>query len=388
VIRPATKLVVGRIESEEALAALGPDWLALEHSSGNSIPFRTFTWVACWWKWMRQDGLTLRDSLAIRTVRTADGRLVGVAPLMFTERPAVGPIRARCLQLIGPDPAMTEVRGVLCEPEIGAACYTAIREDLARSPDAVDWLRWSGIDERHGAEDAFRDVELRADDGATCYVLDLPATWDLLRSTRPRNLRESLRKCYNSLEREGLDVVSRVVRARAEVAPALEDFFRLHAARARLEGTVFHADLFDHPTRRAFLVDACERFAERGELRIFRLYVGGVLASTRIGFVLGGCLYLYYSGFDVAYARYSVMTTCVAEAIKSAIGEKLRAVNLSTGEDASKLRWRPRKEVFYETLLVPGGPLGRAKYEVVSAATRAAAHPSLRLVAHLLARPR
>src|SRR5262249_26269666 len=147
-------------------------------------------------------------------------------------------------------------------------------------------------------------------------VLPLPATWEELRSSRPSNLRESLRKCYGSLRRDGLEPSFEVVTERDRIGSALVDFLRLHAARARLEGTVHHKDVFADATCHAFLSDVCERFAARGALRIFRLKLGGELVATRLGFVLGGSLYLYYSGFDPAYARYGVATTTVAEAMK------------------------------------------------------------------------
>jgi CelD/BcsL family acetyltransferase involved in cellulose biosynthesis len=383
----ATPFLVERIESEEALAALSVDWRALERSSGNSIPFRTFTWVQCWWKHMRRGTMAIRDSLAILAVRTKGGRLVAVAPLMLTERPAVGPFRARCLQFIGPDPNMTELRGVLCEPALGAACYAAIRAEIGRSARSVDWVSWSGIDEHHGAHEALAGPEIRWKNDVACFVLDLPATWEELRSSRPRNIKESLRKCYNSLCRDGLDLVPQVVRAKADVGPALDDFFRLHADRAHLAGTVDHRDVFEHPARRAFLVDVCGRFAELDALRVFRLYVGGALAATRIGFVLGDSLYLYYSGFDPAFAKYSVMTTCVAEAIKYAIGAGLRFVNLSTGEDVSKLRWNPRKMVFHEGLFIAPGAVGTAKYDAIHAAARALMRPTMRRVLRTLLTP-
>jgi hypothetical protein len=41
--------------------------------------------------------------------------------------------------------------------------------------------------------------------------------------------------------------------------------------------------------------------------------------ATRIGFVLGKTLYLYYSGYDVKMRKYSIMTTTVCETIKYAI---------------------------------------------------------------------
>jgi CelD/BcsL family acetyltransferase involved in cellulose biosynthesis len=83
--------------------------------------------------------------------------------------------------------------------------------------------------------------------------------------------------------------------------------------------------------------------AQRGQLRIFQIEIGGQVVATRIGFVLGRELYLYYSGYDVQWGRFSVMTTVVAEAIKWAIGERLAIVHLSTGHDVSKLRWDPHE---------------------------------------------
>ena len=367
----APRLVVQRIVSEAALAALEPEWLALERSSGNTLPFRTFTWTRCWWEHLRERRLAVADSLAIRAVRTADGRLVGVAPLVLTERPGVGPIRARCLQFIGADPNMTEIRGALSEPDLEGACYAAIRADLGRSLGRIDWVRWTGVDERHGAREALGTDGVRWSDGVACYVVDLPPTWEELRAAGSSNLRESLRKCYRYMEREHLDHSLEVVTTRDRVGEAVHDFLRLHAARAGLAGAAHHNDVFAHPACRAFLLDACDRFAARGELRIFRLRLGEKLVASRLGFVLGGCLYIYYSGVDPAYAKYGVGTTLVAEAIQHAIGEGLTAVNLSTGKDPSKLRWRPREIVFREALLVSPRALGRAKYHALLAADRA-----------------
>lgn len=366
-------LHVQRIGSEGALAALEPEWLELERSSGNTLPFRTFTWIACWWEHLREDRLVIKDSLAIFTARATDGRLVGVAPLMLTERPGVGPIRARCLHFIGADPNMTEIRGALCEPALERDCYAAIHAELLRALDELDWVHWSGIDERHGAREALGAAGVLWGDGVACYTLDLPATWEELRASRPSNLRESLRKCSRSLQRDGLDHHLEVVTETAAAGLAVEDFFRLHAARAGLAGTVHHNDVFKDAACRAFVADVCGRFADRGALRIFRLHVGGKLVATRLGFVLGGCLYLYYSGFDPAYAKYGVATTIVAEAIKHAIAERLRSVNLSSGKDPSKLRWRPTEIMFREALLVSTTALGRAKYGAFSAAGRARA---------------
>jgi CelD/BcsL family acetyltransferase involved in cellulose biosynthesis len=218
----------------------------------------------------------------------------------------------------------------------------------------------------------------------TFYILDLPPTWEALKSAGGRNLKESLRKCYNSLKRDKLAFALTVVSEEADVATALVDFYRLHSARAASVDTLHHNDVFAHPACRSFLLDACGQLAEQGALRIFRLEVDGRLVATRIGFVLGESLYLYYSGYDPAYAKYGVMTTTVAEAIKDAIAHGLRQVNLSSGADPSKLRWRPRESAFYETLLVSPGLLGRTKHAAMRLVTRAIQQPALQRYAERL----
>jgi CelD/BcsL family acetyltransferase involved in cellulose biosynthesis len=142
-----------------------------------------------------------------------------------------------------------------------------------------------------------------------------------------------------------------------------------------VSGTVDHKDVFAAAASRAFLVEACKEFAADGALRIFRLHVSGKLVATRIGFLLNGSLYLYYSGYDPEFSRYAVMTTTAAEAIKYAIGQGVKSVNLSTGRDVWKQRWRPDETVYREALLFPAHALGRAKYEAVNVAKRAFTQP-------------
>jgi CelD/BcsL family acetyltransferase involved in cellulose biosynthesis len=79
------------------------------------------------------------------------------------------------------------------------------------------------------------------------------------------------------------------------------------------------------------------------------LIINGQAVATRIAFVQEDTLYTYFSGFDPQYRKYSVATTLLAEILRYAIRNGLAFVNLSTGRDESKLRWRP-KEVMYGDL--------------------------------------
>jgi hypothetical protein len=73
--------------------------------------------------------------------------------------------------------------------------------------------------------------------------------------------------------------------------------------------------------------------------------------SSRLGFVVGNVLYLHYSGFDPAWARYSVMNTTTAEALKYSITNGIKTVNLSLHRERSKLRWRPRQVEIHSAIV-------------------------------------
>jgi CelD/BcsL family acetyltransferase involved in cellulose biosynthesis len=83
-----------------------------------------------------------------------------------------------------------------------------------------------------------------------------------------------------------------------------------------------------------------------------RYLVDGEVVASRIGFVLDDSLYLYFSGYLPKMSRYSVMTTCTVEAIKWAIAKGFQTINLSTGRDQSKLRWRPTEVSLIEAQVV------------------------------------
>ena len=120
-----------------------------------------------------------------------------------------------------------------------------------------------------------------------------------------------------------------------------------------------HPNTFATPEERAFLLDMCERLSERGQARVFRLRVDGQVVATRIAFVMGGTLYLYFSGYAREFGKYSVMTTLLAEVIQHAFREGIDTINLSSGNDVSKTRWAPREWLECDGVTVSARPLGR-----------------------------
>jgi CelD/BcsL family acetyltransferase involved in cellulose biosynthesis len=331
--------------------ALEDEWRALVTRARLTLPFRTFDWNAAWWRAFAEDRSGVRDELAVRVVRDAGGTLVGIAPLVLTSRPARGPFRARALQFFGADPNITEIRGLVCAPAEEARVARALCGNLRTHCSEWDWIVWGGIQpDSDAALEIMRHRSVQWTRTIPDYVLPLPSSFDQLRAGLPRNLKESLRKCYNSLRRDGLEFDFVAVGEWSEAQAELSTFLDLHARRASAARTIRHVDVFQSAAAKRFLFDVCRRFAERDCLRVFVLRVGGRTVAVRIGFLSLDSLYLYYSGYDPEWGSYSVMTTCVAEAIRWATANELTTVNLSTGTDVSKTRWRPTEIVYGEAV--------------------------------------
>jgi len=183
------------------------------------------------------------------------------------------------------------------------------------------------------------------------FILPLPASWREFKASRSRNIKESLRKCVNSLRRAGLSPTFRVISDARELRQALDVFIQLHSARAALRQTVFHPDVFASPAARSFLYEVTDRCSAVDRVRAFSMELDGRTVAIRLGLVAGRSLYLYYSGYEAEYAKYGVMTHVVARAIQYAIENGFETVNLSTGNDISKTRWSPVQSTFRRALI-------------------------------------
>ncbi len=345
--RRAQPLTVDVATSAEQLVALKPEYDQLSANSGNVVPFALHDWHVAWWNHLAKKERYLRDELRIHVVRDDQGECVAIVPFVSTRR-EIGPFHAESLALLGSDPNFTEIRCPLIAPGVERLAVEAVTRRLSDEA-GWDWIHWSGLKGPFG--EALGDrAALAWRPPVLDYVVDLAPTWDAFRAGLKRNIRESLRHCYNSLKRDGLSFELEVAQTPDAVRNALHLFVSLHAMRAGLTLTVAHPDRFASTTSRSFLYEVCERLAARGVTRVFTLKIRGCVVAVRIAFVVGDEIYLYYSGFDPRWAKYSVSTTIVAEAIKYAIEHGLKGANLSTGTDVSKTRWGARLAAFAEAM--------------------------------------
>ena len=336
-----------------SVARLKTEFAHLETTTGNGLPFALFEWQLTWCRHFLRCDKDAEDQPMFCIMRNDARVCVAILPLILTRRRVAG-VGITFIGLLGADPAITEIRTLLVQSGYEDRVAAALHRTLPKSPD-WDWMEWTGPCDRFGAAiGRLRGLDWQA--VASNYVLDLPMTWEQFHVGLKRNIRESLRHCYNSLKRDGHRFDMKVAVSAIEIHEALERLFVLHSLRAKMTGTVEHADRFAGANLRRFMRDVCRELTTRSVVRIFELQISGRVVASRIGFVVGDNLYLYYSGFDPEWARYGVMTTTVAEAIKYAIALGLQTVNLSPGNDQSKTRWGPR-EIRHQTTCEHGNRL-------------------------------
>jgi CelD/BcsL family acetyltransferase involved in cellulose biosynthesis len=343
-------LTVEVVTSAARLAELADDYARLEQAAQATLPFTSLEWHLAWWNQFSGATSAMRSELRVHVVRDEADACVAIVPFVLERRPGKGPVGVRMLSFMGRDPFITELRVALVDPTHAARAGQAVRRALDEDR-GWDWIYWSGLNQVGAfGEAAIAGRRILPQEPLLDYVMDLAPTWDAFRSALKRNIRESLRHCYNSLKRDGHTFELHVATTPDDVKKACAKFLELHVARADLTGTVTHPNRFETPRTQAFLYDAATRGTKRGSTHVFSLVIAGQVVACRIGFIVGKSLYLYYSGFDPAWSKYGVMTTTVAEAIKFAIERKLTTVNLSAGTDVSKTRWGPRCEEYAESI--------------------------------------
>jgi CelD/BcsL family acetyltransferase involved in cellulose biosynthesis len=261
------------IVEPDALSALKPDYDRLCAVTENALPFTLFEWHETWCRHFLQRHAHIREQFLFFVVRDSRGICVAIFPLIYSRR-RIGPFKSASVDLLGADPALTEIRGPLIEPGRETAALRLVRRELARLPDwDWDWVQW-GTTNKALLDALVTQAGVRPHLVTPDYLIDLPENWETFRAGLKRNIRESLRHCYNSLKRAGHEFQLKVVCDPADVRPALDRFLALHVMRANMQGTVAHPNRFASEISREFLYEVSEQLARRGVFRLFQLCIG------------------------------------------------------------------------------------------------------------------
>lgn len=144
--------------------------------------------------------------------------------------------------------------------------------------------------------------DCRHDDYLDTGWIDIHGTFDEYWSARGKNLRQNLRKQRAKLQADGINVRMRVLRARADMAPALEHYGRLESSGWKAaQGTAVHPDNMQGRFYRELL----EKAAERGEAVVYEYHFDDRVVAMNLCLERKGVLIVLKTTYDESIKNFS-----------------------------------------------------------------------------------
>jgi CelD/BcsL family acetyltransferase involved in cellulose biosynthesis len=323
-------------------AALEREWDGLVRAMPRPSPFLLHGWLAAWWC-HHGDGAALRVHVA-----RCDGRLVGALPLYV--RSSAG---LRVARFLGDDACAL---GDLMLAD-NAPAGTAERIADRAAGDGHDFADVFGLPAASRLAEALGPTRLTLIERAEAPVLDLADGWEAIYAARTSAKRRNLhRRRRRQLARLGrVDVA--IAGTLPELEPALEDAFRLHAARWQDRP---EASGFATPLGRRFHRAALRALAPAGVPRIALLRLDGRAVACNYFMLVGEAMYFHELAFDPAVGQWSPGLLTTLEAIAAAEREGARRVEFLGGAERYKLELADRCEPLHQGVGLAGTLRGRA----------------------------
>jgi Acetyltransferase (GNAT) domain len=348
---------VRRVAISELTVADRERWSALhqrQHQPAN--PFCSPEWVITWLSHYSRP----RDQHLLLVL---DGdHLVGVAPLVVQSMRVLGvPVNRRLVLAGGGGASPLELPAVLSAPGHGRAVVRAVIGYTVSAGYA--WTELSlGPGQGWITPGAFAGQSLpalpfqRHQRSRVCVIMQLGDTWPQTTQGLRRNVRESLRRARNRLNRDGR--AWKVVQwTRGELdSDVVRRWLTLHAARASVTtSSARHQDAYAGPLDRRFMLALLPQLAAAGQASIVELVIDGRAVAAQLVLHAPGTDYVHSSGFEPDVWQFSPITALLGAVMESAIDQGVRWVNFSPGVNESKLRWSEALEVHPEFAYCPAG---------------------------------
>ncbi|MGP1609867.1 MAG: GNAT family N-acetyltransferase, partial [Burkholderiales bacterium] len=314
--------------------------------------FLTWEWLHTWWQHMRTD----RD-LHIVTVREGD-RLVALAPLVLRPARWQRLVPFPVLEFlgcgnVGSDYLSVLVRGGNEEAALGTLARYLTDKGLALELSHVN--RQSAP--MHATARQLRELgwhEHQATIECCPYIALEGHTWEsyvnALGRTHRTNFKRKVKK-LNQLYRLRIEEASTHDERRA----ALDVLVNLHLKRRREVGG---SDALHTRALQDFHEELTRVALDAGWLRLQVMWLDDAPVAAMYGFEYAGVFYFYQSGFDSAYATYSVGLVMAGLAIKSAIERGVREFDFLHGNEGYKYLWASAERELLRFHLFPPGARG------------------------------
>ena len=332
---PSTALQLAVLSHPVQLLSMRHEWNALLRSSAADSVFLTWEWITTWFD-VYGDG----SQLHVMTARTADGSLVGLAPLKRTRQRFLGVPVGDVVEFIGQGGDVTPERLDFIARPGWEACVTNAFCDRLLADGSIGGLDLQPLNGGSPTSEHLTEaLRSRAHGLVRCVehshtpTLPLPDSTIAFLASQSANYRKKVRECENRCERD-LAARMRVTATPAELERDMAALVLLHRKRWKRRSRSFRSRqyLTFHQRIAALML-------EQEWLRLFSFEAGDTRLASLYCFFYGGRYYFYQSGRDPRFARQRVGFVLMHRAILHAIGEGARVFDFLRGREDYKYQW-------------------------------------------------
>lgn len=334
--RPSEWLRVEIVHQPSELARMRSEWDALLDASNAGL-FNAWEWIYPWCRRIAPERRPL-----ILTARDRTGTLVGLMPLGFELSHVLGRQVGR-LSFLGETYVGSDYLDVVARRGMEELVTRAFASGLREMHGGWDVLELVDLHEDsltvQVLREAFPDLEVRVTDRCVCpyetFVSGEPFEAFLKRTGR----RDNYLRRRKWLEKQEGYRIERTERPGALAGP-MADFFRLHQARWAADGG---SQGIQGKSIEAFHRDATQFLAERGQLRLYTMKVGGRAVASVYGILYRDTFIYYQSGYDPEWRNRSVGLVLVGETFKDAIEAGFKEYDFLRGTETYKSDWTTKQ---------------------------------------------
>jgi CelD/BcsL family acetyltransferase involved in cellulose biosynthesis len=357
------------ITSTDELATLKTPW----NNLAGGLPMRSWNWLATWWKYYgaaidhshRPAERELRVIAVFDNSNGQSGRLVGVAP-WYLDRTT---IKGNVLRWLGSGEVCTDHQSLICRPVDSRRVAAAVAECLTVADDGWDRLELSAVDADDMAvghlvaELEARECLVSRHDGDSCWVVDLPSSWDDYLSSLSKQHRKQLRQSDRRvLQADG--TVWHRVETHDDLERGWAILVDLHQRRRRSLG---EPGCFASRPFHDFHREVAELLLANGQLRLRWLEVDGAPIVAEYHFAGPQTTFSYQSGVDPQRMVEAPGHLGNLLAIRRAMEEGHTHFDFLRGDEPYKTFWRATPRPTNEFRIVPNRRLARLRGRVLGA---------------------
>lgn len=323
------------IDNISDLYALKDKWNQLLEGNSGFTVFQTWLWHVLWWK-----HFGAHNRLYVITISEYNGNLIGIAPFYLYKDEM---LRSTLAFIGGED--VTDYKDFIVASGCDQTFFTALSSYLKEHNNEWDQLYLSHMPDTYHFLDTisqfFHNWRIDRVQSEVCPVIELPGSWNAYLKNLGKKTRHELKRKINKLEREVRWTM--VITEHHDLEKAVSSFVRVHKL-SRIDKSLFMDN-----KKAGFFLDIAKAFSDYNMFELPALYINGAVAASLFCFIHGKTVYIYNSGYDPAYSKWSPGIVLISLYIQKCIEEGKTSLDFLRGNESYKYNFGVQEKPVFTT---------------------------------------